>query len=42
MNQSEGALVPALLDSIEVKGGKARPTTQAHPKWELMRVSIML
>jgi hypothetical protein len=35
------SLVPVLLDSISVKGNKARPETQAHPKWELMRVNIM-
>ena len=32
-------LVPSLLESISVKGDKARPTTQSHPKWELMRVT---
>jgi len=35
-----GALVPSLLDSIELRSGKARPTVQAHPKWELMRVIL--
>ena len=32
------SLVPSLLDSIELKGNVARPTTQSHPNWELMRV----
>jgi hypothetical protein len=32
------SLVPSLLNSIEVKNGKTRPTVQAHPHWELMRV----
>lgn len=37
-DSTSSALVPALLDSIELKTGKIRPTTQSHPKWELMRV----
>ena len=35
---SSSALVPSLLNSIELKSGKARPTTKSHPQWELMRV----
>lgn len=33
------SLVPSLLNSIEVKHGKTRPSVQAHPQWELMRVT---
>lgn len=39
IQMSGGTLVPSLLDSIELRGGKVRPSIQAHPNWELMRVN---
>jgi hypothetical protein len=36
------SLVPALLDSVESRATARRPEAQAHPNWELYRVSCRL